>query len=172
MSLLFAGLLTLALLCGCAPAKQGGEHALPGRMVPQPPGPATVAVRDVPGLGRVLVDGRGYTLYMFEPDGRHAVSCTDACAGSWPPLMRHGVAPRAGAGVRRDLLGSVPDPEGGRVVSYGGWPLYTYASDTKPGQANGQALDLNGGPWYVIRPSGKPVIPPEASGSGMAGMGG
>jgi hypothetical protein len=28
-------------------------------------------------------------------------------------------------------------------------------SDTAPGQASGQALNLNGGLWYVISPSGK-----------------
>jgi predicted lipoprotein with Yx(FWY)xxD motif len=44
-------------------------------------------------------------------------------------------------------------------VTYNRWPLYTYVSDTAPGEATGQALNLNGGPWYVIRPSGAPEIP-------------
>jgi hypothetical protein len=55
------------------------------------------------------------------------------------------------------LLGSDPDPSGGRVVTYNGWPLYTYRSDVELGSGNGQDIDLNGGYWYVIRPSGEPV---------------
>ena len=30
-------------------------------------------------------------------------------------------------------------------------------ADTKPGQAKGQALNLNGGLWYVLSPSGKVI---------------
>jgi hypothetical protein len=52
---------------------------------------------------------------------------------------------------------SDPDPSGGWVVTYNGWPLYTYRSDVEPGSDNGQDIDLNGGYWYVIRPSGEPV---------------
>ena len=48
-------------------------------------------------------------------------------------------------------------PVGGRVVTYNKWPLYTYVADTKPGQATGQALNLNGGLWYVLAPSGKVI---------------
>jgi hypothetical protein len=63
----------------------------------------------------------------------------------------------AGAGVKAALLGSDPDPPGGRVVPYAGWPLYTYAGDTRSGEATGQALDMDGGLWYVMRPSGSIV---------------
>jgi hypothetical protein len=37
------------------------------------------------------------------------------------------------------------------------WPLYTYVSDSAAGQARGQALNLNGGYWYVLAPSGKVI---------------
>jgi secreted repeat protein with Y-X4-D motif len=52
------------------------------------------------------------------------------------------------------LLGSDPDPAGGQVA---GWPLYTYVSDTSPGTDTGQALNLNGGLWYVLAPSGQVI---------------
>jgi predicted lipoprotein with Yx(FWY)xxD motif len=51
-------------------------------------------------------------------------------------------------------LGSDPNPGGGTVVTYSGWPLYTYVADTAAGAAQGQALNLNGGLWYVMSPSG------------------
>ena len=38
------------------------------------------------------------------------------------------------------------------MVTYNGWPLYTYASDIQPGQATGQGIDLNGGKWYGDAP--------------------
>jgi predicted lipoprotein with Yx(FWY)xxD motif len=45
------------------------------------------------------------------------------------------------------------------VVTYAGWPLYTYVGDTQAGLASGQGLDLEGGVWYVLRTSGAPEIP-------------
>jgi predicted lipoprotein with Yx(FWY)xxD motif len=120
----------------------------------------TVAVRALPDVGTVLVTKKGYALYMFEPDRRRAVTCTAVCAGTWPPLMLPaGAVLAAGPGVKASLLSSDPAPSGGRVVTYGGWPLYTYTGDVDPGQATGQAIDLNGGEWYVLRPSGTPLEP-------------
>ena len=118
----------------------------------------TVTTRSLPDVGTVLVTGKGYALYMFEPDRRRAVTCFGVCAGTWPPLMLpSGAALAAGPGVKASLLGSDPAPGGGRVVTYNGWPLYTYTGDVEAGQATGQAIDLNGGPWYVLRPSGAPL---------------
>ena len=74
-------------------------------------------------------------------------------------MLPSGSRPAAGPGVKAALLGSDPDPAGGRVVTYDGWPLYTYTADVQPGQATGQDIDLNGGAWYLMRPSGQPLIP-------------
>ena len=45
----------------------------------------TVAFATVGGVGKVLVDAQGRTLYTFTNDGR-AVPCTGECAALWPPL--------------------------------------------------------------------------------------
>lgn len=123
-----------------------------------PGGNVTVHVATVDGLGTALVTNRGYALYMYPPDQDSRVTCTDDCANAWPPLV---VPPRghvvAGPGVRPDLLGTDPRPGGGRVVTYAGWPLYTYLGDGRPREASGQAVDADGGYWYVIRPSGDVV---------------
>lgn len=114
-----------------------------------------ISTRRVPGLGTVLVDSRGLTLYMFVPDKRRRVTCVGTCAALWPPVFLPKGAKTAGVkGVKQKLLGSDRDPAGGRVVTYHGWPLYTYVADRKPGMATGQALNLNGGLWYVLAPSG------------------
>jgi predicted lipoprotein with Yx(FWY)xxD motif len=150
-----AALAVVLLAAGCgSPGGTGSSH---------PNGSAatvTVTARSVPGVGDVLVNSSGYTLYMFEPDGHRQVTCTGVCAATWPPLkLPAGGVPAAGTGVKASLLGADRDPEGGEVVTYNGWPLYTYTGDVQPGQATGQAIDLNGGPWYVLRPSGAPLIP-------------
>lgn len=123
------------------------------------PAHAEVKLATLGNLGKVLVDSHGGTLYMFAPDARHTVTCTGACAGTWPPLLSTG-APAAGSGVDPALLGVDSDPDGGQVVTYGGWPLYTYVADVQAGLATGQALDLNGGLWYVMTADGKPLLPP------------
>jgi predicted lipoprotein with Yx(FWY)xxD motif len=109
-------------------------------------------------LGTVLVTNKGFALYMFPPDAARHVTCTGHCAFAWPPLKLHaGETVAAGAGVRADLLGTVPNPGGGRVVTYHGWPLYTYLGDASAGHAAGQGKDADGGYWYAMRPSGQIV---------------
>ncbi|MGH3743681.1 MAG: COG4315 family predicted lipoprotein [Mycobacteriales bacterium] len=126
----------------------------------KPVTPPTVKTATIGGLGTILVNGQGHTLYMFVPDARHAVTCTGTCAGTWPPLKTaDGKPAHAGPGVQATLLGADPSPGGGTVVTYDRWPLYTYAADINPGDVVGQALDLNGGYWYVMRPDGTPVVP-------------
>ena len=50
-------------------------------------------------LGRIIVDGRGRTLYLFEKDKRGHSACSGACAMYWPPVITHG-KPIAGQGVK------------------------------------------------------------------------
>ncbi|HTX13509.1 MAG TPA: hypothetical protein VME22_33130 [Solirubrobacteraceae bacterium] len=118
----------------------------------------TISSRAVPGLGTILVNNLGHTLYVFAPDNRSRVTCTGACTAVWPPeyLPTGGSAVGTG-GVKTSLLGSLPAQNGGKVVTYAGWPLYTYVADTTAGSAAGQAVNLNGGYWYVITTSGTVV---------------
>jgi len=119
-------------------------------------GRITVNAAPTGGLGPVLVTNKGFALYMFAPDAARRVTCTVDCATSWPPLLvQAGETVAAGPGVRPGLLGTAPNPGGGRVVTYHGWPLYTYLGDAAPGHAAGQGADDDGGYWYVMRPSGQ-----------------
>ena len=119
----------------------------------------TVEARSLGGVGTVLVEPNGQALYMFSKDSHQHMTCTGLCAATWPPLkVPSGARIMAGSGVSAGLLSSTANPAGGRVVTYGGWPLYSYDGD-QPGQVNGQALNLNGGLWYLMRPSGHPLTP-------------
>ena len=117
-----------------------------------------ISTRKLPKLGTVLVNSKGRTLYMFVRDKRKKVTCVGSCAAAWPPVkLPKGSKAVAAGKVKAALLGSDRDPAGGRVVTYNKWPLYTYIGDTAAGQARGQALNLNGGLWYVLSPSGKVI---------------
>ena len=41
-------------------------------------------------LGKIIVDGRGRTLYLFEKDKRGHSACSGACAMYWPPVITNG----------------------------------------------------------------------------------
>ncbi len=114
----------------------------------------------VSGLGTVLVNGQGLTLYMFVPDHQRGQStCYHACASAWPPLrLPTGVAvPVAGGRAEPSLLGTTTRKDGGLQVTYNGWPLYLWTVDTQPGQATGQDLNSLGGYWYVLSPKGQVI---------------
>ena len=136
----------------------GGASAIGARSSATGATSVVIATRTLPKLGTVLVNSKGRTLYMFVPDKQKKVTCVRTCAAIWPPLkLAKGAKAVAKGKAKASLLGSDADPAGGRVVTYNGWPLYTYVSDTAPGKASGQALNLNGGLWYVLAPSGKVI---------------
>jgi len=115
---------------------------------------------EVADLGEVLVDGKGSVLYIFEPDEAETVSCTLSCESNWPPLEAvDGALPDGTGNLNAKLLGTLPKPGGGDVITFNGWPLYRYTADKQPGSVKGQAKYLNGGDWYVMTPDGEPLIP-------------
>jgi predicted lipoprotein with Yx(FWY)xxD motif len=122
-----------------------------------------VKVENVAGLGPVLVDGQGITLYLFETDRQGSPSrCYDICAIQWPPLTlpKGAVGPIAGPGVSSKLLGTAPRTGGSTQITYNGWPLYLWPPDRRPGKATGQALTNAGGVWYVVDAAGNAVRTP------------
>ena len=118
-------------------------------------GAASVGLRSTE-LGKILVDGKGETLYLFEADKGKSSTCDGACATSWPPLVTSG-NPTAGTGVIGAKLGTTKRSDGTTEVTYNGHPLYKYAGDQAPGQTTGQGLDEFGAEWYVLSRSGKTV---------------
>jgi predicted lipoprotein with Yx(FWY)xxD motif len=110
--------------------------------------------RAISGLGQVVTDGQGFTLYMYAPDHRGVSRCYGLCASQWPPLVlpRGVTRPKAGPGIRTALLGTVRRGNGALQVTYNRWPLYLWQGDTAPGQATGQADDM--GLWYALSVSG------------------
>jgi predicted lipoprotein with Yx(FWY)xxD motif len=108
------------------------------------------------GLGQIIVDSRGRTLYLFEKDPRGHSACSGICATYWPPLLTSG-KPIAVAETKRSLLGTIPRAGGARQVTFAGHPLYFFSGDTKRGQTNGEGLKDFGAGWYALSPSGKKI---------------
>jgi len=120
-------------------------------------------------LGRVLVDARGRTLYLFENDKHGKSACYGACAAYWPPLLST-VKPRPGKGVRASLLGSTKRTDGKRQVTYAGHPLYTFVGDKRATQTTGEGLTDFGAAWDVVSATGR-AVEPTTSDSGGTGNG-
>ena len=124
-------------------------------------GDATIASAST-SLGRVLVNGRQLTVYLFEKDKGKTSSCYGPCASAWPPVTTSSM-PRAGGGATAAKLATTRRSDGTLQVTYNGHPLYTYADDSKPGQTNGEGVDEFGAEWYALSPAGTTV---EDSGGG------
>jgi predicted lipoprotein with Yx(FWY)xxD motif len=108
------------------------------------------------GLGRILVDGRGRTLYLFAGDQRGKSACAGQCAAFWPPLITSG-KPLATAGARASLLGTIRRADGRLQVTYNHHPLYAFVKDTSKGQTNGEAVDAFGAKWWAVSAAGAKV---------------
>src|SRR5262249_35013322 len=76
-------------------------------------------------LGRVLVDSKGHTLYLFGRDRNGKSSCAGSCAKLWPPLIASS-RPRASVGVKASKLGTTRRADGRLQVTYNRHPLYTF----------------------------------------------
>jgi predicted lipoprotein with Yx(FWY)xxD motif len=122
-------------------------------------------------LGRMLVDARGHTLYLFEKDRNGRSSCTGACAGFWPPLLTT-TKPRAGTGVRPALLGTTRRRDGKLQVTYRRHPLYTFALDKRAGQTKGEGQSNFGAEWYAVSAAGTKIEQDDDSSSSSGGSGG
>ncbi|MBB4980911.1 COG4315 family predicted lipoprotein [Streptomyces nymphaeiformis] len=140
-------------LAACGGGSDGGPNGDGGRKAAgKPVRGATVTVADS-GLGSILVDGQGRTLYAFTKDKDTSGSCGTECIAVWPALTGSSPA-TAGRGVEAGLLRDERRPGGAVHVAYGDWPLYYYVGDDAAGDVNGQGLD---GEWFAVSPDGKLV---------------
>lgn len=111
----------------------------------------TVTAKAVDGVGTVVTDTNGMTLYRYDKDEPNPSkwTCSGACVKTWIPV----IVPESvqTSGVEKSLLGTV-HRDGQPQLTLAGWPLYRYVGDTVAGQANGQGKD---GEWYAVAPSGQ-----------------
>lgn len=96
--------------------------------------------------GKVLVNAKGMTLYVFDKDkdapGKSV--CNGPCAENWPALLASDSDKASGdwSVVARD--------DGKKMWAYKGRPLYAWKNDKAPGDTDGDGK-LNGA-WHVATP--------------------
>jgi predicted lipoprotein with Yx(FWY)xxD motif len=169
-SLLVVPLALAAVACGSSSSSSPGTTTTSNRAANVPPGLST---RKLSSLGTILVNQDGRTLYVFSPEKGGKIVCTGSCAALWPQLKNSGQSPSVSSAlVHPNLVSSVADPSGGKIITYAGWPLHTYTPDTVAGSVKGQGVVGPGaGQWHVIAPSGQ-VVTKSASSSSSSSSGG
>ncbi len=150
----FAG---LALLTGCGAAAGPPTPIQPAAQA-QEVKAVSVNAAGVAGLGTVLTDQAGKTLYLFTADGTNPPEsrCVNECAEMWPPMLATSAV--QAQGLDPAILGTVDRPDGLSQVTISGSPVYTFSGDNGPGEANGQGLQ---DAWFAVTPDGKLVGGPE-----------
>jgi predicted lipoprotein with Yx(FWY)xxD motif len=160
---LLGATMLLAACGGAAAPTAAPATAAPATQAPATAAPASadsgaaVALADT-SLGKVLVDGKGLTLYVFTPDNAGDSTCYDKCEAAWPPLL--GAGATAGDGLTAGDLGTAARKDGKTQVTFKGWPLYYFAADKAAGDVAGQGV---GGKWWVVDATGKMIGADAAS---------
>ncbi|MFE3452559.1 hypothetical protein ACFXJ8_26915 [Nonomuraea sp. NPDC059194] len=139
--------------CGGTPEQRIDAHPAAYPVVATPVEAATVRIASS-SIGKILVDDKGMTLYLFEKDKNGKSDCYDECAKEWPPFLTEG-EPQAEQGAKADLLKTVKRTDGDTQVVYGQWPLYYYHDDKKPGDVTGHDKEEFGAEWYALNAQGE-----------------
>ena len=172
-SLGVALMLTLAA-CGSSSKKTAAATSGTTASSSSSSSPGTMfSTANVSGLGTVLVDGSGKTVYILVTADHKNGTCDDAsgCTKVWPdlPFPDGTTAAKAGTGIQASMLGSMKLSDGETYPTYNGWLMYEYAPDGGPGQGKGEGIQSFGGTWYALSPSGNPVTSAAAGTSTSAG---
>ena len=165
VGLLVAGL----LLAACGGGSDGGTASSSNGSPDTKQAAAAAAADEAVHTGKtdagtVLVDSKGMTLYAFAADSPGKSNCTGSCLQYWPAAEAS--APVDHSSDVTAKLATIKGTDGGTQLTINGWPAYTYAGDSDPGQASGQGKNLSGGLWWVFDPSGKQIKSDTGGGGG------
>ena len=144
--------IVLALLVLAGLSAVGAVGASARSAAPKP----TLQLLHTHRYGSILENGAGYVVYGFSPDkpGKDTCQAIHECLDLWPAVLAPHTL-RLGSGVKRSLVGSIRLSNGKRQLTYNGWPLYTYVSDTHPGETSNINIAQFGGLWPAVSASGK-----------------
>jgi predicted lipoprotein with Yx(FWY)xxD motif len=158
LALALAAVLAVLAIAGCG----GGGSSSSGSTAGGGSGTeGTIGATEIEGLGSVLVDAEGMTVYDFTVDKGKMSNCYGGCEAAWPPVTTTG-KPTAGEGAIASDLGTTKRKDGTLQVTYKGHPLYTFSGDEGPGEANGNEAE---GTWFALDEAGAEVKG-QASGGG------
>ena len=106
--------------------------------------------------GAYLINVKQAALYRFDDDDADPSrsTCVGDCAKTWPPVTIRQGGNIYLAGVDPSAVGAIKRTDGDIQLTVGGWPLYRFAQDSKPGDLKGQGV---GGTWFAVSPEGDKV---------------
>ena len=167
--------------CGSSAATSSGSASSPSSGAAAASSPASSAARGATGImtastakGTVLTTAQGRTIYWFAIDTPAKSNCSGTCATFWPPVT--GKPTAAASASLTGKWGTITRADGTTQATYDGHPLYTYKGDTAAGQDGGNGLNISGGLWWAMTPSGAKlaaakVSSPSPSSSSSSGGG-
>ena len=102
-------------------------------------------------LGKVVVNNKGMSIYVFDLDkvGSGASACTGQCSLTWPPVTSTTAKPVV-SGIK-GVIGTITLKSGRKQVTVNGRPIYTFRLDRAVADTMGQGSQ---GIWYVLSPTG------------------
>jgi predicted lipoprotein with Yx(FWY)xxD motif len=155
----FALAATGGLLAACGSSAQSGDAS--GSHATGTSHSSIVAVRDLPGIGAVLVDRSGDTLYSPQQEADGKILCTGSCLSFWLPVRVSAGATLGAPGNVTGKLGTIHLSGGTAQLTINGRPLYTFRLDQAAGQAHGNDYTDHFGAlsftWHAITTSGTPA---------------
>jgi predicted lipoprotein with Yx(FWY)xxD motif len=163
-----AGLAAAALVvAACGSSSSSGGSGGSGNSPAAAPAAATATTLASKKVGSavLLTNAKGFTLYWFGPDTSTKSNCNGSCASYWPPVPGPATAM---TGVHGQI-GVITRSSGAKQATFNGHPLYTYVSDTAPGEAKGNNLNISGGVWHDIVLTGTAAAPAQSSPSSGGG---
>jgi predicted lipoprotein with Yx(FWY)xxD motif len=159
LSIAVAAVGLAALVAGCGSSSSGATTGGSQTVAPASGGSATNNAKGLTvqstGLGKVVADSNGRTVYELVGDPASNSKCTGSCESIWPPVM-----------------------SGGKLAIVHGHPVFTYSGDSATGQTKGQAVKDTFGLWLALDPKGQPIpaskkaAPASAPSSPASGGGG
>ncbi|MBV9291571.1 MAG: hypothetical protein JO222_03910, partial [Frankiales bacterium] len=132
--------------CSAGGGGGGGSHSCTPR-----PSDGVVSTATKAGVGEVIVDSAGCTLYEYtaDPPNSTTAHCTGSCAVAWP-LMTSSATPTATGNAQSGLLGKNANNQ----ITYNGHPLYYFTSDARSSNASGEGDYVAPGYFYVLDHNG------------------
>jgi predicted lipoprotein with Yx(FWY)xxD motif len=134
---LIAIALAAAALTACG-SGSGSSQSQNSSAAPASSKTTTVSLASVSGVGKVLVDSKGFALYSPKQDTSSMIRCTGSCTAIWVPLTVKGSP--TGVSSLSGKLGTVMRPDGKKQVTFEGKPLYTFAEDSSPKKVTGNGI--------------------------------
>lgn len=98
-----------------------------------------IACAHTDGKGELLTTSSGMTVYTFDKDARAKSNCAGQCLAVWPAVSPGDIS---GANV-----GTITRDDGAQQATFKGKPIYLFAGDSKPGDANGDNME---NVWHAI----------------------